>query len=204
MSIKQFNGSYMVNEDRLIFRFNTVEDDEYRFWFTRRVTLFILAATEHLVEKKLEQTHDKPAAKAIAQFQQEAVKEQTKFTADYVPANKYPIGADAVLVMDVKCTIMQVENVDVLSMDLVLPGGANLNLKLTLPILQTMRHLLERLASQGNWGQMQLNVTAAQEVPVVQTEAEAPAVPVDPKKNLHWSEFKVHMKSTKNSLTISL
>ena len=43
MSIKQFNGSYMPNEDRLMFRFNTVEDDEYRFWFTRRVTLFILA-----------------------------------------------------------------------------------------------------------------------------------------------------------------
>ena len=183
MSIKQFNGSYMVNEDSLMFRFNTAEDDEYRFWFTRRVTLFILAATDHLVEKKLEQTHDKPAAKAIAQFQQETVKEQTKFTNDYQVATKYPIGADPVLVMDVKCTMMQVENVDVLSMDLVMPGGSNLNLKLTLPILQTMRLLLERLASQANWGQMQLNVAAAQEAPAAQ--AEAPTIPVDPKKNLH-------------------
>ena len=160
MSIKQFNGSYMPNEDRLMFRFNTAEDDEYRFWFTRRVTLFILAATDHLVEKKLEQVHEKPAAKAIAQFQQEAVKEQTKFTNDYAPASKYPIGADPVLVMDVKCTMMQVENIDVLSLDLVMPGGSNLNLKLTVPILQTMRLLLERLAAQGNWGQLQLNVPA--------------------------------------------
>jgi hypothetical protein len=115
MSIKQFNGSYMPNEDRIMFRFNTNEDDEYRFWFTRRVTLFILAATEHLVEKKLEERHEKPAAKAIAQFQQEAVKEKTQFTSDYQPATKYPIGADAVLIMDVKCTMLQVEGVDVLS-----------------------------------------------------------------------------------------
>jgi len=181
MSIKQFNGSYMPNEDRLMFRFNTAEDDEYRFWFTRRVTLFILAATDHLVEKKLEQKHDKPAAKAIAQFQQDAVKEQTKFTHDYAPASKYPIGADPVLVMDVKCTMMQVENIDVLSLDLVMPGGANLNLKLTVPILQTMRLLLERLAAQGNWGQLQLNVPAQ----AVAAEAEVVAPPAEEKKNLH-------------------
>lgn len=179
MSIKQFNGSYMPNEDRLMFRLNTSEDDEYRFWFTRRVTLFILAATEHLVEKKLEQTHEKPAAKAIAQFQQESVKEQTKFTADYIPASKYPIGADPVLVMDVKCAMMQVENVDVLSMDLVMPGGSNLNLKLTIPILQAMRLLLERFAQQANWGQLQLNV-APQAAP-----AEAAKAEPEDKKSLH-------------------
>jgi hypothetical protein len=181
MSIKQFNGSYMPNEDRILFRFNTSEDDEYRFWFTRRVALFILAATDHLVEKKLEQKHDKPAAKAIAQFQQESVKEQTKFTNDYVPASKYPIGVDPILVMDVKCTMMQVEKVDVLSMDLVLPGGSNLNLKLTMPILQTMRLLLERLATQANWGQLQLNV-APQAEPA---QAEAATAASEEKKNLH-------------------
>ena len=181
MSIKQFNGSYMPNEDRLMFRFNTAEDDEYRFWFTRRVTLFILAATDHLVEKKLKQKHDKLAAKAIAQFQQETVKEQTKFTNNYQLATKHPIGADPVLVMDVKCAMMQVESVDVLSLDLVLPGGSNLNLKLTLPILQTMRLLLERLAAQGNWGQLQLNI-ASQAAP---PQAEVSTPPAEEKKNLH-------------------
>ena len=170
----------MPNEDRLMFRLNTSEDDEYRFWFTRRVTLFILAATEHLVEKKLEQTHEKPAAKAIAQFQQEAVKEQTKFTNEYVPASKYPIGADPILVMDVKCTMMQVDNIDVLSMDLVLPGGSNLNLKLTIPILQAMRLLLERFAQQANWGQLHLNVA-----PEVTPQAEVATPDPEDKKNLH-------------------
>ena len=175
-----------------MFRFNTAEDDEYRFWFTRRVTLFILAATDHLVEQKLEQKHDKPVAKAIAKFEQESVKEQTKFSNDYIPASKYPIGADPVLVMDVKCTMTQLENVDVLSLDLVLPGGANLNLKLTMPILQTMRLLIERLAGQANWGQLKLNLAPGQLTPV-EPAAQNPAdedmpevvAPVEIKKKLH-------------------
>jgi len=62
-----------------------------------------------------------------------------------------------------------------------MPGGANLNLKLTVPILQTMRLLLERLAAQGNWGQLQLNVPAQ----AVAAEAEVVAPPAEEKKNLH-------------------
>ena len=53
MTIKQFNATYLANDDRLLFRFNTSEDTEFRFWFTRRVTLFILAATSHLLVKNL-------------------------------------------------------------------------------------------------------------------------------------------------------
>ena len=59
MSIKQFNGNYQAQEDRILFRFNTAEDAEYRFWFTRRITLFILAASTHLIEKQLEKQHQK-------------------------------------------------------------------------------------------------------------------------------------------------
>ena len=55
----------MVSEDRILFRFNTQNQEEYRFWLTRRVTLFILAATSHLLSKKLEQTHSPDAAKAL-------------------------------------------------------------------------------------------------------------------------------------------
>ena len=190
MSIKQFNGTYMPHEDRLLFRFNTVDDKEYRFWFTRRVALFILAATEHLVEKKLEQEHPKPAAKAIAQFQQEAAKEQANFTSEYQVANQYPIGADPVLVMDVKCTMTQVDAVDIPSMDLIMPGGANLNLKLTMSILQTMRILLERLAAQANWGQLQLDkplgpITANPQEDGEQADRSSEASAQDIKKNLH-------------------
>ena len=41
MSIKQFNATYLAPDDRLLFRFNTLEDTEFRFWLTRRVTCLL-------------------------------------------------------------------------------------------------------------------------------------------------------------------
>ncbi|MCE7528250.1 kinetochore Spc25 family protein [Polynucleobacter sp. IMCC 30228] len=169
MTIKQFNASFLVQEDRLLFRFNTIDDAEYRFWFTRRVTLFILGATAHLLTKHLEKTHSPETAAAITEFQKEALKEQVSKQASkqgeanggqggqvgaeaYQAASNYPIGADPLLVMDVKCELSKDGEADVLSMDFVLPGGANLNLKLGGPTLQAMCLLLDQLRESAGWG----------------------------------------------------
>lgn len=169
MTIKQFNASFLVQEDRLLFRFNTIDDTEYRFWFTRRVTLFILGATTHLLTKHLEKTHSPETAAAITEFQKEALKEQVSKQGmqqaqakneqgaqaageNYQAASNYPIGADPLLVMDVKCELSKDGEADVLSMDFVLPGGANLNLKLGGPTLQAMCLLLDQLRESAGWG----------------------------------------------------
>lgn len=78
MGIKQFNGTYFPQEDRLIFRFNTADDSEYRLWFTRRVTLFILAAANHLIQSQLEKQHTPDVAKAISEFERESLKKMFK------------------------------------------------------------------------------------------------------------------------------
>jgi hypothetical protein len=159
MTIKQLNATYLAPDDRLLFRFNTVEDKEFRFWFTRRVTLFILAATQHLIVKSLEQTHSPEAAKALAEFGKEAVHiskgDQGESQVDgYVPANQYPLGAVPVLVVDVKCALEKQGPEEVLSMDLLLPGNANINLKLAGPILQAMCILLNQLREHATWGEL--------------------------------------------------
>ena len=171
MTIKQFNAIYLVPDDRLLFRFNTVEDKEFRFWFTRRVTLFILAATHHLIVKSLEQTHNPEAAKAIAEFGNEAMQvnqgEQCVTQVDvYMPANSYPLGADPLLVIDVKCSLEQKESEEILSLDLSLPGGANINLKLAGPTLQAMCLLLNQLREHAHWG----DVPQVQEVATTASE----------------------------------
>ena len=157
MTIKQFNATYLTHDDRLLFRFNTSEDSEFRFWFTRRVTLFILAATSHLLVKNLEQSHSPEVAKAIAEFGKEAVKKEreqreAKKPETYEPASTYPLGADPVLVMDVKCSFEKQNTEDMLSLDLVLPGGANINLKMAGPTLQAMCLLLNQLREHAVWG----------------------------------------------------
>jgi hypothetical protein len=157
MSIKQFNATYLANDDRLLFRFNTSEDAEFRFWLTRRVTLFILAATSHMIVKNLEQTHSPEAAKAMADFGKEDIQVEkagqgvTQIDV-YQPANHYPLGADPLLVMDAKCSLEKQDSEDMLSLDLVLPGGANINLKLAVHTLQAMCVLLDQLRRQAGWG----------------------------------------------------
>lgn len=159
MTIKQFNATYLASDDRLLFRFNTAEDTEFRFWFTRRVTLFILAATSHLVVKNLEQTHSPEAAKSLAEFGKEAIQAEKGGDGaiqqdSYHPANHYPLGADPLLVMDVKCALEKQGEEDLLSLDLVLPGGANINLKMAGPTLQAMCLLLNQLRQHAAWGEV--------------------------------------------------
>jgi hypothetical protein len=180
MTIKQFNATYLAHDDRLLFRFHTIEDTEFRFWFTRRVSLFILAATSHLIIKNLEQAHSPEAVKAIVDFGKESIQVEKGGKGvpqedAYQPANHFPLGADPLLVMDVKCSLEKQDQEDVLSLDLVLPGGANINLKMAGQTLHAMCALLNQLREHAAWG----------EVPQVHDAAVTESVSVDkPKKEL--------------------
>ena len=173
MSIKQFNASYLVNEDRILFRFNTTEQAEYRLWFTRRVTLFILVATSHLLTKKLEKTHSTDAAKALNEFGKQSILEQAKqqqdASNDFQSGINFPIGSDPLLVMDVTCSLVksdeklaflerskEAEKEEVLSIDFILPGGANLNLKLPENLMQGVAVLLDQIRKNAGWGEATL------------------------------------------------
>lgn len=160
----------MVNEDRILFRFNTPERAEYRLWFTRRITLFILAATSQLLQKKLEKTHSTDAVKAIEEFQKQAINNVSNNQQDaskvFEAGTSFPVGADALLVMDVSCSLtkngeklafiqdsadQQID--DAISIDFLLPGGASLNLKLSENLLRGMRALLDQLRVNAGWGE---------------------------------------------------
>ena len=179
MTIKQFNGTYLTQEDRILFRFNTHNQEEYRFWLTRRVSLFILAATTHLITKKLASEYSPDAAKAINEFGKQAFLDAA--TDEKLPAQAYeaglhfPLGFDPLLVVNVTCSLTkngeklaQLENIkhheidDELSIDFMLPGGANLNLKLAGNTLQAMCTLIDQIRQEAGWGECTLqtnNVT---------------------------------------------
>lgn len=181
MTIKQFNASYLAPDDRLLFRFNTTEDTEFRFWFTRRITLFILAATQHLAVNNLEKTHTPDVAKAIAEFGKEVMQSNPESqgvsrTETYQPASNYPLGADPLLVMDAKCTPEKQGVEDGVSLDLVLPGGANLNVKMAGPTLQALCALLNQLREHAKWGDVPLVVKSTTGVEIPVQEGKKPSV----------------------------
>lgn len=170
MSIKQINAAYFVNEDRILLRFNTPEEAEYRFWITRRIGLFMLVATTHLLTKKLEQSHTPDTAKAIDAFEKDALAEASKIAnatpTEYQSGIYFPLGAEALLVMDASCSLIQQNtnnelklsavtdaNAEVIAIDFALPGGANLSLKLTSNMARAITVLLDQLRQQAGWGE---------------------------------------------------
>ena len=170
MSIKQINATYLANEDRILLRFNTPEEAEYRFWITRRVGLFTLAATTHLLTKHLEQTHTAETAKVIGAFEQEAFVEASNMAnstvAEYQSGIQFPLGSEPILVMNASCSLLQSNTTDgsntgviasnsneIISIDFALPGGANLNLKLASPMVRAITLLLDQLRQQAGWGE---------------------------------------------------
>ena len=170
MSIKQINAAYLVNEDRILLRFNTPEEAEYRLWITRRIGLFMLVATTHLLTKQLEQSHAPDTAKAIDAFEKEALVEASKIanatSNEYQSGIHFPLGAEPILVMDVSCSLLQNNateesksaaltdgNHEIISIDFALPGGANLNLKLASTMVRAITLLLDQLRQQAGWGE---------------------------------------------------
>lgn len=178
MTIKQFNGTYLANEDRILFRFNTPNQEEFRFWLTRRITVFILGATDHLLTKKRGEIHS-PITESVQEFEKPTPSGPLKSTnipsQGYEAGIHFPFGYDPLLVMEVGCSLMaggetlaQGKNVntdqedDVLSLDFSLPGGANLNFKLDVNTFQAMCILLDQLREQAQWGKAYLQ---AKELP---------------------------------------
>jgi hypothetical protein len=170
MGIKQVNAAYLVNEDRILLRFNTPEEAEYRLWITRRVALFILAASTHLLSKQLEQLHTPDAAKAIDAFEKDALVEASKIAnatpAEYQSGIQFPLGSEPILVLDTSCSLLQNNasdanksnaitdsNHEIISIDFILPGGANLNLKLASNMVRAITLLIDQLRQQAGWGE---------------------------------------------------
>ena len=154
MPIKQLNATYLLQEDRILFRINTEEKAEFSFLLTRRVALFILAASAHLVEKVLEQKHDPETAKAVADFEQKNLVSSDLNGPEFEPGETFPLGSQPLLVLDVTCGLSDAEGggEQQFSIDFVLAKDQSINLKLPKPMLIALRLLLENLCDQASWG----------------------------------------------------
>jgi hypothetical protein len=157
MGIKQLNGSYLDHEDRILFRFNTDDAQEYRLWFTRRITLFILASTNLFVAEEIKKSNSSPTSKVIADFHQTTLEDQIAKPAEpgqletYQGGSHYPLGTDTLIVMDIQCQMIQQGGENAVSLNFLLPGGGNLNLTLNSQFLLALYMMLNQLVSIANW-----------------------------------------------------
>jgi hypothetical protein len=147
MGIKQFNATYNKQEDRIAFRFNTDEDQEFVFWFTRFITAGIIHAVDQLIQKSFEKKHNAQIAEVMKDFQREGVEKNTKLDESYLGATQYPLGKDPVLVNSMNFQLTG----NLFSINFVLVDNKNLNMNLPVEATEKITFLLRRLADLANW-----------------------------------------------------
>lgn len=154
MSITQFNATYTPEEDRVLFRFNTSESQEYRLWLTRLIVKDLLALGAQASVAVLAKEHPPEQAKAIAEFKQQAKAQNPNFTT-FVPSTQFPLGAEPVLVHKVRFTIER----QLTNLEWVLQRGQVLTMHINEDMVGQIRLLLQTVAGRAQWG---LDAVAAQ------------------------------------------
>lgn len=146
MSLRQLNATYVAEEDRVIFRVTTMAGEEYRLWLTRARVAELLELTQRVHVAQWEQAHLQSQAKAIAEFQHEAIKMNTQFSS-FEPAPRLPLGAEPVLVRRIGAEIRG----EGVALELSLSHNRALTLKLDEKLLVKVRLLLEQIAQKAAW-----------------------------------------------------
>lgn len=146
MSIRQLNASYVAEEDRVMFRFTTAQNEEYRLWLTRAMVGVLMQHTRALAVKKLSQDHSVPQAKAVAQFKQQALQQEVNFT-QFEGATRFPLGAEPVLVKGIQASVQDAVAVMVLQ----LSRGQSLSLKLGDDLLGKLQLILDKMNVAARW-----------------------------------------------------
>ena len=148
MSIKQFNGEWVAQEDRILFRFNTTEGQEFRLWLTRHIVKNFLEGSQTLGVQALEKTHPPEVAQAMQEFKQQSVAQQLNFAATYEPQTQLPLGDAPALVTGLRITLQAPQ----VAVDFETNQGQMVHLNINEGLLHTMVGLFDKLQALAHWG----------------------------------------------------
>ncbi len=148
MSIKQFNGEWVCQQDRVLFRFNTSEDQEFSFWLTRYVLKGLLQGVQQLTVQALEQVHPPQVAQVMQSFQQASVTQQLNFEETFQAAKEKPMGEAPLLVTG----LMLNQTGEEVTLKFDLESGQSVQVQMNPSVLQVMLALLDKLQGIAQWG----------------------------------------------------
>jgi hypothetical protein len=148
MSIKQFNGEWVGKEDRVLFRFNTSNEQEFSFWLTRFVVKGLIQGSQQMAVQVLAQAHPAPVAQVMQTFQQESVTQRLNFKETYQAAKEQPMGAAPLLVTSLAMN----QEGEAVTLRLDVDNGQCVTVQMPTSTLQVMLALLDKLQATANWG----------------------------------------------------
>ena len=151
MSIKQFNGTYHPLEDRLQVRLNTPNDEEFKLWLTRRLTLHLMHFCEQFALKQLGTKHSPAIVKDMDEFEQQALRQKADFSTAYAPSQKLPLGDRPILVTGITLKAVDTADNSQVKLSFQLENKMDLGLTISREMLNAIRLLLDELVVASGW-----------------------------------------------------
>lgn len=148
--ISQIQMLYNPEEDRILFRVNSTDNQEFRFWLTRRFSILILKVLrEHLDSDPDISTQGTPEARqAVKEFKQEQAMSSANFKEQFHDQdNELPLGADA----KVAFKLTYNRKADNLHLGIEPKDGQGINMVINRDINLSVTRLLLDAAKKGDW-----------------------------------------------------
>ncbi len=153
MIIQKINGTYLVDQDRVLLRMSSSEQEEFRLWITRRTCLDLLTKITENSVKSVEKIHNVPlnSAKVIDQFNQETLSEKLDFQVPFEPKNKLPLGHEPVLIKEIGWHTPPDLSDGSFNITWGLMNGKVVSTPLNALKLNALKLLIEKLILEANW-----------------------------------------------------
>ena len=152
--LSQIQISFSEIEDRFLLRISTTDNEEFRFWITRRFTshLFpLMIETIQAIPDVAAQTNT-ASRDAVMDFQREQATQGADFSTPFSNENQqtvYPLGEHAVLVA--KGTLLQ-QGENIFNLSLKDSNDIGIDFSFNTDILYLLHKLLQDSLQRTNWG----------------------------------------------------
>jgi len=159
MNIHQLSVNHDERQDRLLLRLNTQDQQEFRFWLTRRMTLRLMPAIEQSAVR-LEAAQpgvaatDAPAQHLLTELKRDAFLKKADFATPFENrATQWPLGAEPLLITDAHLTIKPNGALEISFEDKSDPAQARAcQLNLQVSLVHGMVHLIQQAIEKAEWG----------------------------------------------------
>ena len=150
-SISQMQMVYVAEEDRILFRVNSTNKQEFRFWITRRYAMLLAKVlTDHkAADPDVSRQPTIQGKKAVQEFKQEKVIEEATFGQKFEDqGNQYPLGETIQLAFQLTYNIKEDGS---LHLSVKPKEGQGISVVINQDINITLTKLLLSAAKNGDW-----------------------------------------------------
>ena len=158
MNIHQLSVHHEERQDRLLLRLNTQDQQEFRFWLTRRMTLRLMPAIQQSAVR-LEAAQpgvaatDAPSQHLLTELKRDAFLKKADFATPFDNhATQWPLGAEPLLITDAHLTIQPNGALEISFEDKSDPAQARAcQLHLQISLVHGMVHLIQQACEKAEW-----------------------------------------------------